>query len=102
MAYYALGRTADSDAALNSLMDSWGTDAAYNIAYVLAFRGDADGAFEWLEKALEYNDPGLSEIAVENTFAPIHNDPRWLSFLRSIGRSPQQLAQIGFQVTLPK
>jgi TolB-like protein/tetratricopeptide (TPR) repeat protein len=102
MAYHALGRTADSNAALASLMESWGTDAAYNIAYVLAFLGDADRAFEWLEKAVEYNDPGLSEIAVENTFAPIHRDPRWLSFLRSIGRSPQQLARIEFQVTLPQ
>jgi hypothetical protein len=102
MVYHALGRPADSNAALTSLMETWGSDAAYNIAYVLAFRGDADRAFEWLDKAVEYNDPGLSEIAVENTFSPIHNDPRWLSFLRSIGRSPQQLARIEFRATLPQ
>jgi Flp pilus assembly protein TadD len=102
MAYHALGRSANSNAALTDLVGSWGTDAAYNIAYVLAYCGDADRAFNWLDKAVEYNDPGLSEIVVENTFTPIQSDPRWLPFLRSIGRSPQQLAQIEFQVTLPK
>ena len=101
MAYHALGDQAKSDAALANLIESWGTDAAYNIAYVLAFRGDTDRAFEWLEKAVEYRDPGLSEITVENTFAPIQGDPRWRSFLESIGRSPDQLGRIEFHVTLP-
>ena len=53
-------------------------------------------------QAVEYNDPGLSEIAVENLFASIDGDPRWLPFLESIGRSPEQLAAIEFNVTLPK
>ncbi len=51
---------------------------------------------------MQYNDPGLSEIPVEILFANIHDDPRWLPFLESIGRSPEQLAAIEFNVTLPK
>ena len=34
--------------------------------------------------------------------ANIHDDPRWLPFLESIGRSPEQLAAIEFNVTLPE
>jgi hypothetical protein len=101
MVYSALDRRAESDAALADLIASWEQDAAYNIAYVLAFRGEADRAFEWLDKAVEYNDPGLSEVVVENSFERIHADPRWLPFLARIGKAPSQLADIEFQVTLP-
>jgi tetratricopeptide (TPR) repeat protein len=65
MAYCALGRKADADAALNALIAKYEKDAPYNIAYVYAFCGDADKAFEWLDKAVAYQDPGLSEIVTE-------------------------------------
>ena len=49
MAYYcALGRKTDADAALNALIAKYEKDASYNVAYVYAFCGDADKAFEWL------------------------------------------------------
>ena len=102
MAYHVLGQAAESDAALAELIDKYRQEAAYNIAYVLALRGEADRAFEWLDKAVQYNDPGLVEIAATNLFANIHDDPRWLPFLESIGKSPDQLAAIEFEVRLPK
>ena len=101
MAYYALGRKADSDAALKELIAKDAADSAYNIAYVYAFRGEADKAFEWLDKAAEYGDPGLGEIVTDNLFDKIHADPRWLAFLRKIDYAPEQLAKIEFKVTLP-
>ena len=102
MAYHALGQAAESDAALDELIEKHEQAWAYNIAYVLAFRGEADRAFEWLDKAVQYNDAGLSLIAVDVQFANIHDDPRWLPFLGSIGKSPEQLAAIEFNVMLPK
>ena len=102
MAYHALGRKADSDAALAALIAKYEKDAPYNIAYVYAFRGEADKAFAWLDKAVEYGDPGLAEIVTENLFDKIHADPRWLPFLRKIGKAPEQLAKIEFKVTLPQ
>ena len=102
MAYHALGRKADSDAALAALIAKDEKDAPYNIAYVYAFRGEADKAFAWLDKAVEYGDPGLGEIVTENLFDKIHADPRWLPFLRKIGKAPEQLAKIEFKVTLPQ
>jgi TolB-like protein/Tfp pilus assembly protein PilF/predicted Ser/Thr protein kinase len=101
MAYHALGRKADCDTALAALITKYERDSPYQIAYVYAFRGEADQAFAWLDKAIEYHDAGLSEIVVENLFDKIHSDPRWLPFLRKIGKAPDQLAKIKFKVTLP-
>jgi adenylate cyclase len=50
---------------------------------------------------VQYQDPGLADIVTENLFDNIHSDPRWLPFLRKIGRAPEQLAKIQFKVTLP-
>jgi len=103
MAYYALGRKADSDKALAETIEKMEKESAFNIAYVYAFRHEADKTFEWLDKAIEYHDPGLSEILQNKVlFAPVMSDPRWLPFLRKIGRAPEQLAKIEFKVTLPQ
>ena len=101
MAYYALGRKAESDAALATLIAKLEKDASYNIASIYAFRGEADKAFEWLDKAVQYQDPGVSQIVSDNLFDHIHSDPRWLPFLRKLGLAPEQLAKIQFKVTLP-
>jgi len=98
MAYCALGRKADADAALNALIAKYEKEAPYNIAHVYAFCGDADKAFEWLDKAVGYQDPGVGQIATENLFDKIHSDPRWLPFLRKIGKAPDQLAKIEFKM----
>ena len=102
MAYHALGRKADSDQALAALIAKYEKDWSYNIAYVFAFRGEADKAFEWLDKAVKYKDTGLAGIVGENLFDNIHSDPRWLPFLRELGKAPDQLAAIQFNVKLPQ
>jgi tetratricopeptide (TPR) repeat protein len=101
MAYHALGRKTDSDVALLKEIEQDEKDGPYNIAYNYAYRGEADKAFEWLDKAVEYGDPGLAQIVAENFFDKIHTDPRWLPFLRKIGKAPEQLAKIEFEVKLP-
>jgi len=104
MAHYALGQPAESDAALAQLLDvereapGW----AYNIAEVTAFRGEADRAFEWLDRAVQYNDPGLTGIPTDPALDNIRDDPRWLPFVESIGKAPEQLAAIQFDVRLPQ
>jgi TolB-like protein len=101
MAQHDLGRPAASDAALNQLIKKYEEDVAYNIAYVVAYRGETDRAFEWLDKAVAYHDTGLVEIADDPMFANIHSDPRWLPFLRKLGKAPEQLAAIKFDVKVP-
>jgi len=102
MALHALGRKAESDASMGELIAKYETDSSYNIAYVAAFRGEPDRAFEWLKKAVAYHDTGLVELGTDPMFASLHDDPRWLPFLREIGKAPEQLAAIQFKVTLPQ
>ena len=102
MAYHSLGRRAESDAALAALIAKYEKDSSYNIACVYAFRQEPDRVFEWLDKAVEYGDPGLSEIVIDDVFSKVQSDSRWLPFLRKLGKAPEQLTAIKFDVKLPK
>jgi TolB-like protein/Flp pilus assembly protein TadD len=101
MAYHALDKSVESDAAMAELSAKCEEPASYNIAYAYAFRGEPDPAFAWLEKALQHKDGGMTELISQPMFAPLYKDPRWLPFLRKFGRAPEQLAAIPFNVTLP-
>ena len=99
--YHALGRNEESEKSLANLIENYEQDAAFNIAYIQAFRGETDLAFEWLDKAVRYGDPGLSEIAVTPEFESLKDDPRWHPFLEKLERSPRQLAAIDFKIAVP-
>jgi len=101
-ANYALGRSAESDATLAELIKHHKQSHQLHIATVLAFRGDADRAFEWLDKTARYHDPGLGSIIAHQMFGRLHDDPRWLPFLRENGLAPEQLAAIKLDVKVPK
>ena len=101
MAYHGLGEQAKFDAALAELIDKHGRDWGGSVASVLAFSGYPDRAFEWLEKAEASHDPSLATITVETLFVNLHGDPRWLPFLRKLGRAPEQLDAIRFDVKVP-
>src|SRR5256884_4571740 len=82
LAYHALGRKADSDAALAALIAKYEKDGPSNIASVYAYRGEADKAFEWLDKAGEYGDGGLRGNGTDKPFDKIPRDPRRLGVPR--------------------
>lgn len=94
MINYALGRVGESDAALEDLIENHQETTAYNIAYLMAFRGANDLAFEWLQQSVLNNDFGLPQVVYQPEFATIHDDPRWLPFLESIGMAPAQIVDI--------
>lgn len=98
MVYHALDRPSDSDNSLNRFIDDYGEEWGFSVATAYAFRGEADRAFEWLDRAKANNDSGLSEIASEPAFDRIKSDPRWLPFLEGVGMAPSQLAAIEFNV----
>ena len=99
--YHALSRKTDSDSALAKLIADHEKDSPYNVAAVYAFRGEADKAFEWLDRAVAEKDPGVSEIVTDVIVANLRSDPRWLPFLHKIGFAPEQLAKIELKVPLP-
>jgi tetratricopeptide (TPR) repeat protein len=84
LVFHALGRRSESDAALAALKDKYAGDSAYQIAEVHAFRGEADLAFEWLERAYAQRDGGVSEIKGDRFMRVLADDPRYKAFLRKL------------------
>jgi len=82
MVYFALGRPADSDAAMRRL-ESESADWPFGMAEAYAFRGDADKAFQWLDRAYTQKDE-LEFIKGDPTFRKVDQDPRYNAFLRKM------------------
>jgi len=85
LAYHALGRTADSDAALNTLLKQYADSCAYQIAEIHAFRGDIEAAFGWLARAYAQRDHGLHAVLHSVFLNNLRGDSRWRVFLSKLG-----------------
>jgi len=83
--HHAAGRHAESLAALNELAQTRGADAAYQVADLHALRGEADLAFEWLERAYDQRDAGIGWTMVDPFLRSLHADPRWSAFVGKLG-----------------
>ena len=84
IAYYALGRKKESDAALSEFIAKYHANDAYGIAQVYAFRNQTDKAFEWLDRAYAQRDPSLMSTKVEPLLKSLHHDPRFAAFLKKL------------------
>jgi TolB-like protein/Tfp pilus assembly protein PilF len=84
LAYHAFGQRRESDAALAAFKSKYGAEGAYQIAEMHAFRGEADLAFEWLERAYAQRDPGVTEIKGDRLFRTLIDDPRYKAFLKKM------------------
>jgi len=85
LAYSALGRKTEADVALQQLINDYHEQAAYQVAEVYAFRGEADRAFEWLGIARSHKDAGLAAIKSDPLLKNLYHDPRFGTFLRKMG-----------------
>jgi tetratricopeptide (TPR) repeat protein len=101
LALHALGREDEYAAWLLELEERWGEKSPAAVAGVYAFVGDADTAFQLLDRAVEQRDISLGWIFQVPYFSPLHEDPHWGRFLEQIGASPEYLDGIEFEVTLP-
>jgi tetratricopeptide (TPR) repeat protein len=84
IAYYALGRQKESDAALSEFITKYHANGAYQIAEVYAFRNQTVEAFEWLERAYAQRDGGLIGTKVDPLLKNLHSDPRFAAFLKKL------------------
>ena len=84
VAYYALGRQKEADAALSELIAKYHARSAYVIAQVYAFRKQSNEAFNWLDQAYAQRDSGLIGTNVDSLRKNLHNDPRFAAFLKKI------------------
>jgi len=99
-AYYALDQTQASDAARNELIKKY-PNWSVLIASLYANRREIDRAFEWLQVAVKINDSDLAGVPWATGLKILHDDPPWLPFLRKIGKAPEQLAAIQFELKVP-
>jgi TolB-like protein/Tfp pilus assembly protein PilF len=79
--YHAMGRKADSDAALARVTKERAGDVAYEIAQAHAYRGEADQAFAWLDRAYDRKDIELYWIKGDRLLKNLEGDPRYKAFL---------------------
>lgn len=98
LAHHSLGHAKEAGAALADLIAKHRDARLYQIATIMAWRGDADAAFQYLELAHQESSPDLTDAASDQFFAGIHQDPRWLPLMRKLGMAPEQLHKIRFEV----
>jgi TolB-like protein/Tfp pilus assembly protein PilF len=82
--YYALGRKADSDAALAEMLQKDAEGNAFGIAQVYSFRGQSDEAMHWLERAYAQKDAYLYSVKRDSLLKSLEADPRYKAFLRKM------------------
>lgn len=83
-AYHGANRKAEADTSLNALVRRYGSESGYQVAEAYAYRGEADSAFEWLEKAYASRDGGLSEIKGDPFMKKIEGDQRYVEFMKKM------------------
>jgi TolB-like protein/DNA-binding winged helix-turn-helix (wHTH) protein/Flp pilus assembly protein TadD len=83
IAYHALGRQNDSDAALNELMTKYPHNT-YHIAEIYAFWNQPDAAFESLSRAYAQRNAGLIATKVDPLLKTLHRDRRFAALLKKL------------------
>jgi TolB-like protein/DNA-binding winged helix-turn-helix (wHTH) protein/Tfp pilus assembly protein PilF len=98
MLAFHVGDDTAADAALARLRASADPSTAANLAYIHAFRDEADEAFRRLESVLEYHltlrpeDKNwlywtrLTDLRSSPFLRPLHGDPRWAAWLKATGK----------------
>ncbi len=99
-AYAALGRREESQRLLEEVGREH-PDFASPVAVGYARLGQADEAFEWLDRALRERDGGVLEVRTGPLFQPLRKDPRYVPLLRRIGLSDEQVATLDFNIEVP-
>jgi tetratricopeptide (TPR) repeat protein len=85
MIHHSLGQPAESEHAMQAMIDGYGWTAAFQVAEAYAYRGEADKAFEWLDRAYAQRDPGVTYSAKDEFLSGLHGDPRWQAHLQRMG-----------------
>ena len=101
MVYFALGRKAESDAALAELIANTVRKRPTTSPTCWPSAAKPTAPSSGWTRRWHTGPEARSDIAVDPLFANIHSDPRWLPFLRKLGKAPEQLAEIKFDVKVP-
>lgn len=101
--HYMIGDTAESDSALDTMIEKYSGKADKLIALAFAIREEPDETLKWLQRAVESEGP---QTLVPSWYSPslniLRGDPHWEKMLADAGLSEQQLAAIDFEFKLPE
>ena len=98
MAFHDQGRQAEFKALFAEFEQQVGWDQQ---AFVFAWIGDADKAFELLEKGYAQFPDDYAALFSDTRLMRIHDDPRWRRLMERIGTTPEQLAAIKLELAVP-
>lgn len=84
LAYDALGRRKEADAALAYLKKYHAEDDAYGIARVYANRGKLEEAFKWLDWAYRLRDPDILTAHVDPLLKNVQSDGRFAALMKKL------------------
>ena len=76
LAYHAAGRAKEADAALAAFVKDYKDTMAFQVAEVFAYRGDADKAFAWLDRAFAQRDGGMADLKNNPLLKSLEGDAR--------------------------
>jgi tetratricopeptide (TPR) repeat protein len=85
MAEYSLGHAKESQHALDEQIARYSQGAAYQVGEIYAWRGEKDKAFEWLDRAFDQHDGGLTFIKNDPLLASLRDDPRFAALMKKLG-----------------
>jgi serine/threonine-protein kinase len=80
LVYHAMGQREKAKNLLSAFIPKYRKDPAI-IGEMFAYIGDKDSAFEWLNRAFDEHDVGLSDVKVNPLLKNLHTDPRWARLL---------------------
>ena len=101
LAHHDLGRLDDSAVLLAELAEKHAAAWPFGLARAYAWVGGADEAFHYLDRTARETPGHLGGLGSHPLFARLHNDPRWMPFLESVGQAPDQLALIELNIDIP-
>ena len=87
LGYFANHRAADAQAALQAELGH-AQGSQFQVAETYGFFGDADKAFQWLDKAVAEHDPGIVWLRRDALLTRLEPDARYPALLKSVGMPP--------------
>lgn len=103
LALYSLGREKESRASLAEFIEQTDGESVSLNAMAYAWLGDADLAFESLDKRWHSNQKYfrfdfLTKVAWHPMYQKLHDDPRWQAYWEAAQTSPDELRRVEFRV----
>jgi TolB-like protein/lipoprotein NlpI len=84
LVYWAMHRETEADGALRQLESKFANGAAFDIGTVHSYRGEADAAVTWLERAYSQRDGAMISLKVEPLVRNLRSDARYNALMRKM------------------